>query len=194
MLVAVTRLRIVWATSTLLASAALAMYVVNPFHTASADPRARVLGLIPFRVPSKSMEPTIREGGFVLANVATLRNRDPRVGEIIVFRYPPNPEIMYVKRVIATGGTTIEMRHGVVFLDGKALSEPWLPAQPITETVFRGERIPLPQEYLYSDLAPRSVPDGQFFVLGDNRGNSEDSRVWGTVQRALILGSYANTP
>jgi signal peptidase I len=191
MLVAVTRLRILWGGLALLVIAALAMYALNPFDAASRDPRARVFGLIPFRTPSKSMEPTLREGSLFVANVAALRNRDPRVGEIIVFRYPPNPEIMYVKRVVAAGGMTLEMRHGVVYLDGKPLAEPYLPGRPITEMVYRGQRIPLSPENIYADLPPQRIPEHQFFVLGDNRGNSEDSRVWGNVPRELIVGTYA---
>lgn len=190
MLVAVTRLRIVWGGLALLVIALLAMYALNPFHAATLDPRARIIGFLPFRTPSMSMEPTIKEGTVFFASVAALRDRDPRIGEIVVFRWPPRPEIMYVKRVIATGGTTVEMRHGVVYLDGKQLDEPWLPATPITEVTFRGERIPLPLDALYADMAPMPVPPGHFFMLGDSRGNSEDSRHWGFVPRELIVGSY----
>lgn len=190
MLVAVTRLRIVWGGLALLVIAALAMYVLNPFHAATRDPRARILGVLPFRAPSRSMEPTVPEGTIFLANLAALRNRDPRVGEIIVFRYPPRPEVMYVKRVVATGGMTLEMRKGVIYLDGKRLDEPWLPAQPVTEIEFDGRRIPVRPEDLHSDLAPLFVPERHFFVLGDSRGNSEDSRVWGFVPRDLVVGSY----
>lgn len=97
---------------------------------------------------------------------------------------------MYLKRVVAIGGMTIEMRHGAVYLDGKALAEPYLPAQPITEMVHDGQRTPLPLDYIYYDLPATRVPAGQFFMLGDNRGNSADSRMWGFVPRELIVGSY----
>lgn len=77
MLSAVTRLRIVWGGLALLVVAAAAMYVLNPFHAASRDPRARIIGLLPFRAPSHSMEPTVKDGAFFLVNVATLSSRDP---------------------------------------------------------------------------------------------------------------------
>jgi signal peptidase I len=190
MLSAVTRLRIVWGGLALLVIAALAMYALNPYHVASHDPRARILGVLPFRAPSHSMEPTVKEGQFFLANVATLRNRDPGIGEIVVFRYPPRPDVMYLKRVVATGGMTIEMRHGVIYLDGNPLAEPYLPAQPITEMIRDGQRTPLPPEWIYTDMSPIQVPEHHFFLLGDNRGNSEDSRVWGFVPRELVVASY----
>jgi signal peptidase I len=188
--VGVTRLRIVWGGLALLVIAVLAMYVVNPYHAASRDPRARVLGLIPFRAPSLSMEPTVREGAFFLANVMTLRSRDPRIGEIVVFRYPPNPDVTYLKRVVATGGMTIEMRHGVIYLEGQRLAEPYLPAQPIAEMIRDGQRIPLREADIYYDMPPTRVPERHFFMLGDNRGNSQDSRHWGFVPREMVVASY----
>lgn len=190
MLVAVTRRRIVWGGFALVVIAVLAMYAINPYHVASLDPRPRVLGFEPFTAPSQSMEPTVHEKAFFLANVMALRNRDPAIGEIIVFRYPPAPTIKYLKRVIATGGMTVEMRKGVVYLDGKRLDEPWLPKHPITEIVLRGERFALSDDLLYSDMPPARVPENQFFVLGDNRGNSEDSRRWGFVPREFVYGTY----
>jgi signal peptidase I len=190
MLVAVTRLRIVWVGLALVVIAALAMYAANPFHAATLDPRARITGLLPFRVPSKSMEPTVREGTVCFASAASLRNRDPRVGEIIVFRWPVKPEVMFLQRVIATGGTAVEMRHGVVYLDGTQLAEPWLPREAVTHVEVDGQPMPVRPDDLYADLPPMRVPDGFFFVLGDSRGNSNDSRHWGLVPRELIVGSY----
>jgi signal peptidase I len=189
-LVAVTRLRIAWGALALVVIAALAMYAINPFHVASLDPRARIIGLLPFRMPSRSMEPTVKEGDIFLASAFSLRNRDPRVGEIVVFRWPVKPDVMFVQRVIAVGGMTIEMRHGVVFLDGKRLPEPWLPQTPITEVEVQGRLVPVSLDDLYTDLSPTRVPEGQFFVLGDSRGNSNDSRHWGFVPRELVVGTY----
>jgi signal peptidase I len=189
-LVAVTRLRIVWGGLALLVIATLAIYALNPLHAASLDPRARILGVLPLRAQSRSMEPTVHEGAWFLANVTTLRDRDPRVGEIIVFRYPLDPDVMYLKRVVATGGMTIEMRKGVIYLDGVRLAEPWLPVTPITEVDVGGVRMAVHMEDLYADLAPLRVPERHFFVLGDSRGNSVDSRRWGFVPRELVVGSY----
>ena len=143
-----------------------------------------------YRMPARNMEPTIPEGKFFWVSTWPLASRDPRVGEIIAFRWPPNPEVTYIKRVMATGGTTLEMRKGVVYLDGKALPEPYLPSEPVTEVVIDGRRVPLPLEYIYADVPPTLVPENHFYVLGDNRGNSVDSRSWGFVPRENVVGIY----
>jgi signal peptidase I len=165
----------------------VAMYFVDPFHSRLRDPRARVLGFTIFRQPSLSMAPTVPEGALFLVNVATLRARDPQPGEIIAFLYPPDPSVTYLKRVIAVGGSTIEVRGENVFVDGKKIVEPYLTGVTIYPPSFDREHM-IPYEY--PDLPPLQIPKGHFFVLGDNRGNSEDSRNWGTVPRELIAGTF----
>ena len=174
--------------SAVIIGAMVATYVVNPFKTASEDPRARLLGFTVFRVPSRSMEPTLREGDIVLVSSNALRKRDPRIGDIVVFQYPPDPAVIYVKRVVATGGTTIEMRQGTLYVDGELIEEPWLSAKPLRKTIDGGTTVPLHEANANSDLAPLAVPENHFFVLGDNRGNSSDSRVWGFVPRENVIG------
>jgi signal peptidase I len=154
----------------------VADYFINPFHANSRDPRARVLGFLIYRMPSRSMLPTLHVGVIMSVDTWALAQRDPQRGEIIVFRYPPNPEVSYVKRVIGLGGETIEVREGQVYIDGKALSEPYLPEIPV-------------DPYPSRDYSATQIPAGTYFVMGDNRNNSEDSRFWGTVPRALIVGT-----
>jgi len=171
-----------------LITAAVAMYFLNPLRTATGNPFGRVLGYMPYRMPSLDMEPTIHEGDMFVASAWPLTTREPRAGEIIVFRYPPRPEITYVKRVVATGGSTIEMRAGVVSVDGKALREPYVAPETIVAPEYRGVFVSPPGMF---EVSPLRVPEGHFFVLGDNRGNSEDSRVWGFVPRELVIGVYS---
>jgi signal peptidase I len=166
------------------------MYFLNPSRTASHNPLGRVVGYLLYRMPARSMEPTIPEGRYFWAKTWPLANRDPRVGEIVVFLYPPNPEVTYIKRVVATGGMTFEMRKGVIYLDGKKLPEPYLPVEPETEIVIDGRRLLIPPEYIYADVRPTRVPENHFYVLGDNRGNSQDSRIWGFVPRENVVGIY----
>lgn len=156
---------------------AVVKYFANPYHSPVKDPRARVLGYLTFRMPSTSMTPTIKQGAVFVVNTATLADRDPQPGEIVAFLFPPNPQMTYIKRVVAVGGATIEVRHGVVIVDGKQLDEPYLAGT-------RSE--PDPRD----DMEPRKVEAHAFFVLGDNRGNSEDSRHWGAVPRELMVGIY----
>jgi signal peptidase I len=167
-----------------------AMYLSNPFNTTLADPRARIFGFTLYRAPSLSMEPTIGHGSTFLVNVAALRKRDPGVGEIIVFRYPPSPDVLYLKRVVATGGMTIEMRGGEVWLDGKRLEEPWLPRELASGADIDGHHIEFRYEDLHADMSPMLIPEHHFFVLGDNRGYSSDSRSWGLVPRDHVVGTY----
>jgi signal peptidase I len=190
MLGGVRRARIFWIVIGLLILAMAAMYVLNPFNSRVADPRARIAGFTIYRAPSSSMAPTVPEGAILIISVAALRDRDPSVGEIIVFKFPPDPRVEYIKRVLATGGSTVEMRKGVVWLDGEPLVEPWLPAKLLTETVYDGHRVRFPDYVLYSDMPAMQVPESHFFVLGDNRGNSQDSRAWGLVPRELVIGTY----
>jgi signal peptidase I len=135
-----------------------------------------------FRNTTASMEPTLPQGVRLIAVGATTAVR----GEIIVFRYPPEPTYTYVKRVIATGGDTVEIRDKVVFLNGVALREPYVrhgdarafPSNPMFPEPFRSR----------DQMARFVVQPDSYFVLGDNRDYSSDSRYWGTVPRSNIIG------
>jgi len=172
----------------ILVGAAALMYVLNPFNTASGDPRIRVLGVTAYRMPSLSMEPTIHDGDIFMVSAWPLTRRDPQMGEIIVFRYPPNPQIDYVKRVVAVGGSTIEIQGDRVIVDGKVLDEPYIARETIVPDEYKKSGMTPPTR---GDFPATRVPEGFFFVMGDNRGNSEDSRVWGFVPRELVIGVYS---
>ena len=128
-----------------------------------------------FYIPSESMEPTLTRGDRVLVNKLSYDLHDVNRGDVIVFERPPNEppsEIEdLIKRVVGLPGDTVEGRDGVVYVNGSPLDEPYLPAEVLTEP-----------------FAPIEVPAGSVFVMGDNRGNSRDSRVFGPIDEDLIVG------
>jgi len=127
-----------------------------------------------FYIPSPSMEPTLNVRDRILVNKLSYRLHDVRRGDIVVFERPPNEVGTVrdlVKRVIGLPGETVEGREGQVFVDGEALPEPYLP-DGVTTGAF----------------GPEVVPPGRYWVMGDNRGNSSDSRVFKTIARSKIIG------
>lgn len=122
------------------------------------------------RVESISMQPTLYAGNFVLVNKLAYRIGEPSRGDVIVFKYPPDPgQTPYIKRVIGLPGDVIEINGGTVKVNGQALIEPYL----MSNTSRGGEW---------------TVPEGNLFVMGDNRNNSSDSRSWGFVPLENVLG------
>ncbi len=122
------------------------------------------------RVESISMRPNLTEGDFVLVNRLAYKFAQPQRGDIIVFKYPPNPnETPYIKRIIGLPGDHILIQNNQVYINGSRLNEPYL-----TVTTNRGGEW---------DVPPQSL-----FVMGDNRNNSSDSRAWGMVPFDNIIG------
>ena len=141
-----------------------------------------------FYIPSRSMEPTLQIGDRILVNKLSYRLHGIGRGDIIVFRRPPLEESVcspppvndLVKRVIGLPGETISLAGGQVLVNGRRLSEPWLPAG--TQTM------PGPSSAPFSLSQSYRVPNGDYFLLGDNRGESCDSRYWGPIPRSLVVG------
>jgi signal peptidase I len=123
------------------------------------------------RVESISMQPTLYPGDYVIVNKLAYRlNNTPKRGDVIVFKYPPNPEqIPYIKRIIGLPGDQIHIADGKITINGELMLEPYLKV-----TTNRG--------------GDWTVPADQLFVMGDNRNNSSDSRAWGFVPFANIVG------
>jgi signal peptidase I len=122
------------------------------------------------RVESISMQPTLHAGNFVLVNKIAYKLGAPERGDVIVFRYPPDPEqVPYIKRIIGLPGDHIHIYDGKVFVNDQLFVEPYI----ASTTQQGGEWI---------------VPDGSLFVMGDNRNNSSDSRSWGMVPVGNVIG------
>ena len=111
-------------------------------------------------VPTGSMEMTIRPKDRIMANRWSYFKSTPKRGDVVVFPFPDKPEVLYVKRIIGLPGETITISDGTVFVNGKALDEPYL------KEAMRGE------------FGPYEVPEESYFMLGDNRNGSADSRDW----------------
>jgi len=141
-----------------------------------------------FYIPSGSMEPTLQIGDRILVNKLSYHLHGIQRGDIVVFSRPPaencgGPEVNdLVKRVIGLPGDVLSLTGGYVYVDGKRLNESWLP-KPEQGTTTDG---PVGNS---SNLArPYKVPTNDYFVMGDNRTDSCDSRYWGPIGRSLIVG------
>lgn len=171
-----------------------------------------------FRIPTGSMENTLLVGDFLLVNkfIYGVRSpdwigvpftragffipffrlpsiREPNQGDILVFRFPGDPNLSYIKRCIALEGQTVEIREKKVYVDGKMFENP--PRSKFTSNVV------YPRKYVEDIIVPKRmemrnrdnygpvvVPPGHLFVMGDNRDHSSDSRYWGFLSRDLIIG------
>ena len=167
-----------------------------------------IVGFIaqPFQIPSGSMVPTLRVGDFLLVNKQIVPTTGPlpstaiKRGDVIVFHYPVDPATHLVKRVIGVPGDRIRLRGGRVYRNGEALTESYAIYRPGPADSFRDNfprmvsTEPEVDARWWIEMRGRidhgelMVPPGRYFVLGDNRNNSEDSRYWGFVPAAAIVG------
>ena len=134
-----------------------------------------------YKIPAGSLKPTLLVGDHILARkLLAVKREGINRGDIIIFQYPADPAKLFTKRVVAMGGETIEIADKVVLVDGVALEEPY--------TVCTDPRI-LPEDMAPRDnFGPVTVPRDAFFVMGDNRDQSNDSRYWGFVDKSAVKG------
>ena len=132
----------------------------------------------PFQVNGDSMYPNFYDKEYILTNIITLRFNTPKLGDVIVFKAPINLEKDYIKRIIGIPGDQITLKNGDVYLNGKLLNEDKYLGQSIKtyggSFIKEGETV--------------TVPTESYFVMGDNRLESSDSREWGFVPVKLIIG------
>ncbi|HET7434434.1 MAG TPA: signal peptidase I [Thermoanaerobaculia bacterium] len=159
---------------------------------------ARIFAFQAFKIPTGSMEDNLKVGDHIIVNkfiygphgdgplAKLFPLRDVKRGDIIVFRYPLDPDTDFVKRVVGLPGDVITVRDKVVYVNGKALTEPYV--VHVDKQVYPD--VPaLPEPYRSRDqFGPYTVPPESYFAMGDNRDQSSDSRYWGTVPRANIKG------
>jgi len=145
-----------------------------------------------FKIPSGSMLPTLQIGDHILVNKFIYGIKipfsgkilipidNPKPGDIVVFKYPRDPKLDYIKRVIAVAGDTVEERNKKIFVNGKPFAD--------THGVHRDPRILPASAGPRDNFGPVTVPEGHIFVMGDNRDNSFDGRFWGFVDLKAVRG------
>jgi len=148
-----------------------------------------------FKIPTGSMENNLLIGDHLLVNKfvfgpeprgferAVLPVRDIRRGDIVVFKYPDEPERDFIKRVIGLPGDTLELRSKKIYINGQPLDEPYVHYIDATHAASEVTSFDVRERY-----GPVNVPPDQYFVMGDNRDNSQDSRYWGFLPRHYVKG------
>lgn len=132
----------------------------------------------PFQVNGESMYPNFRDKQYILTNIISLRFHDPKLGVVIVFKAPLDPEKDYIKRVIGVPGDRVLLKNGSIYLNSKKLDE----------RAYIKSGINTPQGSFLRETQEITVTDENYFVLGDNRPYSSDSREWGFVPKKNIIG------
>jgi signal peptidase I len=125
----------------------------------------------PFTIHQVSMQPTLMEGDRILLNRVVYHFREPRSGDVVVFHSPLSEKEDLVKRIVAVAGDRVAVRQGALYVNGVAHEEPYLLEQNIE-----------------GDYPEILIPAGRVFVMGDNRNNSGDSRLFGPLERSMIIG------
>ncbi len=124
------------------------------------------------RVEGQSMAPTLADQDRLIVNKLAYRIGEPRVGDVVMLYYPLNPTKSFVKRVIAEEGDTVRIVDGRVYRNDVPMDDSFVP----------------PEYRSHDDWGPQVVPEGYYFVMGDHRNNSSDSRHWGFVPKKYIIG------
>ena len=131
----------------------------------------------PHEVKGSSMEPNFHNNQYILTDKISYRFRQPARGDVIIFKSPKNPEVDYIKRVVALSQERVKIEGGYVYLNGEKLNESYL--KDLTQ-LFPGSHM--------QEGVEISIPEGQLFALGDNRPHSSDSREFGPIDQGSIIG------
>ncbi len=150
-------------------------YSINPFHTASTNIRARVFGFDIYRIPSRSMQPTLVPGDFIYVSAQGYDEKKFKRGDVIVFLYPDKKKTHFIKRLIAKAGDRIRIENFIVYINGKPSPQLYINTTKLKQPFSRF-------------MQERQVPNGYLFVLGDNRDNSNDSRFFGYLPEKNVVG------
>lgn len=137
----------------------------------------RVFAAEPHKVSGSSMVPNFHDGDYIITNKLATRLSEPKRGEVVILQDPLDINKVFIKRVIGLPGETLKILSGAVYINNQLLEELYLPTGLRTSG-----------ENFLKDGDEITVPDGNYFVMGDNRNNSSDSREWGLLKKNLIIG------
>ncbi|MBI4991240.1 signal peptidase I [Candidatus Gottesmanbacteria bacterium] len=131
----------------------------------------------PHEVKGSSMEPNFQNNDYILTDKISLKLHEPSRGDVVIFKAPRNPDVDYIKRIIGLPGERVKILGGAVYINGLRLSEPYLTS---STNLFPGSFL--------QEGVEITVPEGEYFVMGDNRSHSSDSREFGPIPQSLIIG------
>jgi signal peptidase I len=154
--------------------AGICLYLINPFGARSYDPRQRIIGYAPYRIPARDMLPSLHPDQVVVVRAGHYRRHKPERGDIVIFinREDGNP---WIKRVVGLPGEKISISDGAVLVDDRKLAEDYVLRRNVTGAYSR-------------EMPMLEVQENSYFLLSDNRDNSMDSRMLGTIQRDDLSG------
>lgn len=158
----------------------------------------------PYQIPSGSMLPTLTVGDFIVVNKFEYGIRlpvvgtkifdinEPKIGDVMVFKYPKDTAVKFIKRVVAVPGDTIELRNKIIYVNGQKMPQVYVGDESPTTQIYK-EQIGEVEHLILRNKNPGkngsiTVPEGQYFMMGDNRDGSNDSRYWGFVPEQNITG------
>ncbi len=137
----------------------------------------------PFIVNGASMDPTFSTGQFLIVDRLSYRIHDPKRGDVIVFEYPNNPSIFYIKRIIGLPGETVDIKSGAVYVSNAGKCP-----VPANAAETRIDEPYVEQAHASVDSECITLAPTEYFVMGDNRAQSSDSRIWGPLDKGFIIG------
>jgi len=167
--------RLLIASAVLVPVVLVTMYAVNPFGVRSMDPRQRILAHGLYRVPSSSMLQGIAPGQVLVTRAGHYTRHAPQRGDVVTLFVPGHEGQVWLQRIVALPGETVDIVDGRVRIDGAVLEEPYVAASNVRT------------DYSLT-FAPVRVPEGHYFMMGDNRDNSMDSRLQPMTRRDDITG------
>lgn len=133
--------------------------------------------LQPHEVKGNSMEPSFQNNEYIITDKISYRFKEPHRGDVIIFKAPVNPDVDYIKRIIALPGEQVMVQNGEVYVNNTRLIESYIDT---LTPLFPGSTM--------QESTPITVPEGDYFVMGDNRSHSSDSREFGPIDKKLIIG------